>query len=206
MIGDVEAAKRATEPDPRLVEHRVVLHNVPWEVYEALDRGRRDKAVPRLTYLDGELEVAVPSTFHETWKTLLARLVEAHGEERGVRLNGVGSWTIKKELEKAGLEPDECYVIGKSPHDCERPDFAIEDVWTSGSLSKLEVYRRLRVPEVWFFDGDALRFYALRKERYIECARSRYLPDLDPVVLARFVLEDDQTGAVMAYRTLLRGG
>lgn len=34
--------------------------------------------------------------------------------------------------------------------DAERPHLAIEVVWTSGGLDKLDVYRKLGVREVWY--------------------------------------------------------
>lgn len=47
-----------------------------------------------------------------------------------------------------GAEPDECYVFGEDP-DPERPDLAIEVIWISGGMNKLEIYRALGVAEVW---------------------------------------------------------
>lgn len=58
----------------------------------------------------------------------------------GVALEGVGSWTLKDSDEERGAEPDECYLIGRAPEsDDDRPDFAIEVVWTSGGIDRLEV-------------------------------------------------------------------
>ena len=49
-----------------------------------------------------------------------------------------------------GVEPDECYVFGDAP-DPERPDLAIEVVWTRGGIDKREIYRALGVRELWFW-------------------------------------------------------
>ena len=59
---------------------------------------------------------------------------------------------------------------------------AIEVVWTSGGIDKLEVYRQLGVREVWFYERGSLRFFALRRrkgrERYAENPLSELLPRL----------------------------
>lgn len=84
------------------------------------------------------------------------------------------------------------------------PDIAIEVVWTSGGIDKLEVYRGLRVPEVWFWQKGALRFVVLQDQEYLDSTRSRLLPDLDPALIARRMGESSQTQAVRALRAALR--
>jgi Uma2 family endonuclease len=44
------------------------------------------------------------------------------------------------------------------------PDLAIEVVITSGSIDKLETYRRLGVTEVWLWKVNQLKLYSLREE------------------------------------------
>jgi Uma2 family endonuclease len=62
----------------------------------------------------------------------------------------------------------------------DRPDIAIEVIWTSGDIDKLEVYRKLGVREVWYYERGTLRFFALRGERgregYAEIPQSGFLP------------------------------
>jgi Uma2 family endonuclease len=84
------------------------------------------------------------------------------------------------------------------------PDIAIEVVWTSGGIDKLEVYRDLGISEVWFWQDNALQFYLLRDGAYVHSARSRLLPDLDPALVARFMGASNQTQAVRAFRAALR--
>jgi len=50
-----------------------------------------EKANPRLTYLDGALEIMSPSRTHETLKSLIGRLVEAYCLEAGIRFMPVGA-------------------------------------------------------------------------------------------------------------------
>jgi hypothetical protein len=111
-----------------------------------------------------------PSRYREMANTQLARLLEAFADERGIELEGFGSWTIKSELRERGVEPDECYVVGAVTGAPERPDFAVEVVHTSGGIDKLAVYQGLEVPEVWFFDRGAPRVPPPRARRL----RARY--------------------------------
>jgi hypothetical protein len=108
-----------------------------------------------IAYLEGELELMTPSIHHERMKSHLARLLAAYAEERGIELQAYGSWTVRSEPRARGVEADECYVIGVPASEPARPDIAIEVVWTSGGVDKLEVYRGLGVPEVWVWQNGA---------------------------------------------------
>lgn len=185
-------------------EERIVLHGRSWADYEALAAMRGESAVPRVTFLDGEIELMAPGILHEDDKKKFARIVEAWADETGQFLDGFGSWTLKNEKKKAAGEPDECYVLSeRSRETLRRPDFAIEVARTSGGIPKLEVYRRLGVREVWFWiDGD-VRFFALRPSGYVEVDRSELLPALDPALVRRAMRERNQPAAVRALRKAL---
>jgi Uma2 family endonuclease len=186
------------------IDQRVRLHDIDWEGYESFLTLRGEQGGTRVTYLDGELELMSPSINHEIFKKTLARLLEAYAEERGIELNGYGSWTVKSPVTKRGVEADECYVVGQRDTPPEIPDIAIEVVWTSGGIDKLEVYRGLGVPEVWFWQNGALRFFLLQDDGYLSSTRSRLLPDLDPELIARCMGKSSQTQAVRALRAALR--
>ena len=101
-------------------------------------------------------------------------------------------------------------MFGPEPKRKRRPDLAIEVVWTSGGIDKLEVYRKLGVREVWFYNRGKLRFLALRREAdddvYREFARSELLPQLPIEILLACMKEPDQTSAVRALRAALAAG
>ena len=102
-----------------------------------------------------------------------------------------------------GLEADESYCIGTAK---EHPDLAIEIVETSGSIDKLEIYRRLAVPEVWNFGDGRFTVFALEGRPYVEQAASRFFPELDLARLATIVMTtepDDQPAAVRQFRRAL---
>ncbi len=182
----------------------VVLRDVTWAEYEAHAAARGEGAVPRLTYDRGVLEIMSPSKSHEHIKKTLARLLELWALETKTTLEGYGSWTIKNPDVERGLEPDECYVCGD--HDAQRPDLAIEVVWTSRLLDKLAVYAALGIPEVWVWENDALAVHVLRDQRYERAARSALLPAVDLPLLARLGSYQSSTRAVAELREILTRG
>ena len=77
-------------PLPPNRDQVVVLRGIPWAQYDALCRARARSAGPRMAYLDGLLEIVSPARLHEHHKKLVARLIEAYGEEMALSLNGFG--------------------------------------------------------------------------------------------------------------------
>src|SRR5688572_8660201 len=132
----MSAARPLPEPvDPRTMDHFVYLH-VDWNGYQQLLAMRGESSVPRITYLEGLAELMSPSRYHEIDKTRFARLLETWSEIAGVPLEGYGSWTLEDEKADRGAEADECYTVRRVvKSDEERPDIAIEVVWTSGGAS-----------------------------------------------------------------------
>jgi Uma2 family endonuclease len=194
-------------PDPNTTDHFVYLR-VGWQDYEKLLAMRGERSVPRITYLKGLVELMSPSRYHEIDKTRFARLLEVWSEIAGVPLEGYGSWTLKDEEQDRGAEADECYTVRRlAVDDDDRPDIAIEVIWTSGGIDKLEVYRKLGVREVWFYERGSLRFFALRvvaaEDAYVEIPRSELLPELPIDVLLECMKEPSQTAALGALRAAL---
>jgi len=197
----------ATSPEtaprrPRDEDQFVVFHGLTFTEYEILLAIRGDRPAPRMAYHHGELELMSPSRSHECIKTLIARLLEAYAVERRIRMDGFGSWTLKDGLVEEGAEPDECYVFDREAG--ERPNLAIEVIWTSGPLDKLEIYRGLQVPEVWVWKADRLQVFSLRDDGYVPVERSAFLPDLTPADVLRFVQLTDQSESVFEFVDWLR--
>jgi Uma2 family endonuclease len=188
------------EPD---VDQRVVLRDVPWEVYLAIADARGERATPRLTYADGVLELMSPSDHHERIKKTAARLLELWAAEREVDVVGLGSTTWRDAAAKIGLEADECYFVGAEREGF--PDIALEVVWTGRAVDKLRLYARLGVPEVWVWHRGRLVVHALRAGTYEPIPRSALLPDVDLDLLSSLAAHPDQAHAVRAWRTFLRG-
>jgi Uma2 family endonuclease len=200
----------ATESEPSKAsasaEQRFVLHGVPWWTYVALRDALHDHAGLKMTYLEGTLELMSPSMLHEDAKKIIARLVEVWAMEHDVDLRGFGGTTFRREAKERGLEPDECYKIGKLDDDGV-PDIAIEVVLSSGLVDKMAVYAGLGVAEVWEWRPSAGRIvvFRLAGDRYEQGERSQALPELDLAELSRFVRPgENQTRLAKAYQAALR--
>jgi Uma2 family endonuclease len=203
-------SQAAPFPDPAPVlldrDQLVVLNGVEWKTYCAL-RELFDSPGVRMTYLKGALEIMSPSRRHEGYKKRIARLLELFALERSIPLSGYGSTTFRKALAERGLEPDECYVLGRELGDDDFPDIALEVVLSSGGINKLEVYRGLGVREVWFWHEGRFHLHALGPDGYYSpIGRSALIPDLDFAELAALAEEPEQLAALKRYQSRLRRG
>jgi hypothetical protein len=77
-------------------------------------------------------------------------------------------------------------------------------IWTSGSIDKLEIYRRLKVGEVWFWKDNVLSVHVLSADRYHIAERSALLPALDLALLCTFLDRPSATEAMLAFREALQ--
>jgi len=183
-------------------DHIVVLHDIAWNDYERLLEMRGDHSAPRISYLEGEVEIMSPSKDHELIKSYIGRLLEAWCTDRGIEFNPVGSWTLKRKKDKRAAEADECYIFGTEPR--ERPQLAIEVEWTRRGIDKLEIYRKLGVDEVWFWRKGIIEVHVLTKETYTRARRSRLFPQLDLELLAEMLDRDTLSQAVRDFRKALK--
>lgn len=119
MLSSRHGRSASLPRESRHDEQRFVLQGVPWWTYVALRDALDDHAGLKLTYLEGTLELMRPSLLHEETKTIIARLLEIWAVERRVDLRGFGSTTFRREARQRGLEPDECYKLGKLSEDGE---------------------------------------------------------------------------------------
>jgi Uma2 family endonuclease len=184
-------------------DHFVILRGVTWADYQRLLEVRGDRSAPRLTFLEGSVEIMSPSRSHESIESLIGRLLEVYCLERNLEFSTNGSWTLEaKELDR-GVEPDECYVFG-AVTEPKVPDLAIEVVWTSGGLNKLEVYKKLGVREVWYWRRGRITPFVLRDGAYEEAAQSEAVPAIDLRELAAHLDRPTTSAAMRDYRDLLR--
>jgi hypothetical protein len=135
---------------------------------------------------------------------MLARLLEVFVHVRGGSLNAIGNETLLLQSAEVGVEGDECYFLGPmKPF----PDLAIEIVHTHHGIDKLEIYRRMRVAEVWFWIDGAIEVHRLERRRYRRSEVSHLLPELDLQQIAKIVLTHDesrQAETIRAYGKSLR--
>jgi Uma2 family endonuclease len=199
--------KRLQADDP---EERHIITGVSWEHYEALLADLGDSLAYRVAYLDGVLEIVSPSRRHETAKTRTGDLLLIYFLETDTEYFPMGSTTLRKPEKRAGGEPDESYCIRI---DKEFPDLAIEVIVTSGGINRLELFRRLGIREVWFWEDNHFLLYALREEPPVQLVqtwdyeridRSEVLPDLDLDLLTECVRNPNPLAAAKQFQQRLR--
>src|SRR5207248_8848460 len=142
----------------------------------------------QLTYDEGRLEIMTLSPQHEILKKFIGRLIEQLTLELDIPIKSLGSTTIaRKDLER-GLEPDECYYIGRerlvrgrmkiSFRKDPPPDLAVEVDVSRSSVSRQRVYAALGVPEMWRYDGELHVLHLQANGEYVERERSLSFPFL----------------------------
>lgn len=183
------ALEKDTEP--------ILLDGFTWREFKAVAQ-LLDRPGVRLSFLDGVLEIRkMPGRKHETVKKRIAALVEAYLEYLELDFVPTGSMTLESEEGLVRREADESYELGQ---DRERPDLAIEIVVTSGGLNKLEAYKRLQIPEVWFWEKGQLSLHQLQTNSYVEIKQSKVLPKLDIALLTRCINTANHAEAVREFR------
>lgn len=191
-------------------EERRVLSQVSWAQYETLLAYLGDASPYRVYFLDGVLEILAPSRRHESGKTRIGTLLEIYFLETDTEYFPMGSTTLCKQERQGGGEPDESYCIGT---DKNLPDLAIEVIVTSGSINRLELYRRLSIGEVWFWQDHRLTLYRLREDtptQFVDTAgyepitQSELLPSLNLDLLTRCIQNPNPLAAAKAFRQGIR--
>jgi Uma2 family endonuclease len=191
--------------------NRALLSGITWDTLEKLDQDLAGSGA-RLTYLDGWLEIMAPlSDEHEEPRKTVSLILEAYLRLRKIRFYGRGSTTIGQKALGGRKEPDESYCFGERKA---VPDLAIEVTVTSGGIDVLEIYRRIGVQEVWFWEDGRMRLYGLRVEgemgsavgseagseaRYEPIDRSELLSEFDIALVERCSRMVDQYDAVNAF-------
>ena len=194
-----------------LAEQRTVLHNISWQTFEALLAETGEDRGYRFAYDGGTLEIMKPRFDHENPKANLGNFIVALAEELDIEIKSAGSTTLKREIVKRGIEPDNCYYIqnesavrGRQDIDLDidpPPDLAIEIDITSSSVDKLAIYSALGVPELWRYNGQVLRFYQLVEGQYLECKSSLAFPLVSVSEMSRFIQQSKTMGEI----ALLKG-
>lgn len=199
-------------------EQRTVLHNVSWDTFESLLKDTGENRGSRFAYECGTLEIMTPLFEHENPKIQFDRLIFALAEVLDTELISAGSTTLKRKINKKGIEPDTCYYIqnepairGKETLNLETdppPDLAIEIDITSSSVNKLNIYAALGVAELWRYDGEVLQFYQLVENQYMEINFSVAFPVISVSDITRFIQQSKTMGEIAllkSFRAWVRG-
>lgn len=181
-----------------VLAQRVLLRGLAWHDYIQLGKILCDRPALRLTFDRGTLEIMVTSRERELFKTRLGRLIEILAEVFKFRIEPSGNMTFQHEDLEKGLEGDNCWWIeheeqvrGKLTWDpaCDPPpDLLLEIEVSRSALARMAIYAALRVPQVWCFDGKALRAYLLQPDgTYLQANESPTFPGISVAEIVRFL-------------------
>ena len=195
-------------------EQRTVLKNISWLTFEALLKETGDNRGYRFAYDGDVLEIMTPLYEHENPKIQLDRFVAILAEELEIEIKSAGSMTLKRQLLKKGIEPDNCYYIQSEPLVRDKqtlnldidppPDLAIEIDITSSSINKLELYAALGVGELWRYNGQIIKFYHLQNQDYQESELSQTFPFLSSLELTQLIEQSKATGEITLLKAFRR--
>jgi len=192
----------------------VQLRDIAWTGYSKLLRLRGERSVPRMVYLDGIVWLMSPSLSHELLKKRLGRVVEVIVEELNIPCFPTGSTTLRRGRKRGGVEGDQTYYIanesrvrGKKKIDLKTdppPDLAIEAVYSHAANAAVEVYRRIRVPEVWICDETELIILVMQPTgRYAGSSTSAAFPFLSSSEVHEWLIRpqtDSETRWIKDFR------
>ena len=183
------------------LDEPILIDEPSWREFKAVEQLLSRPGL-RLSFLDGVLEIRRrPGRKHETAKQRISTLVDLYLEYAGIDFTPTGSVTLESETGRVKREADLSYELGPNR---EFPDLAVEVVVTSGGINKLEAYKRLQIPEVWFWENGALRMYSLGADGYAEVDRSFVLPELDIVLLVRCINIENHLQAMREFKQTIQ--
>jgi len=193
MTTTLEKLERLDEP--------ILIDELSWREFKVVEQLLSRPGV-RLSFLDGVLEIRrMPGEKHETIKERIGSLLDLYLLQMGIDYQPTGSMTLESPSGLVKREADKSYKLGANR---EFPDLAVEVVVTSGGINKLEAYKRLKIPEVWFWENGRLRLYSLGDDGYAEVDRSQVMPDLDIVLLARCINIENHLQAMREFRQAIQ--
>ncbi len=182
---------------PQTKPNKLVLDGISWEKFAQIETTFQDIEGVRFIYLDGDLEIIMsPSKAHEDAKSTIGLLLEAYMRAKKIRFYTTGSVTLGNKEITGRKEPDESYNIHSKK---DIPDLVIEVIVTSGDINILEIYRRIGISEVWFYQNSILTVYLLKNEQYLKVNQSELLPELNLETFTKYISYPDQYDAVNEF-------
>jgi Uma2 family endonuclease len=186
-------------------ESPLLFEGLTWREFKATEQ-LLDRPGYRLSFLDGVLEIRkMPGEPHEIVKKRIAALLELYLLMAGFDFTPTGSMTLENETAGVKREADESYKLVPGRR---LPDLAIEVVFSSGGIDKLEVYKRLKIPEVWFWEDGVLEIYHLRGEgnnlHYEKISSSEEVTGIDLDLLLRCIDMVNHVDAIKTFQQAIR--
>ena len=177
-------------------EQHFTCRGLTWYQFKAIQASFEKVPNIRLFYCDGVLEIVGISKPHEAFQSIIGVLLAIYFEVREIEFFPSGAYSQIVEG-KVEYQADLSYCFGT---DKDVPDLCVEVVITSGSPIKLQKYRLMGVPEVWFWEDGTLQLYRLQEQGYERITNSELLPELDLSLLKRCILFTSPLEALKEFR------
>jgi Uma2 family endonuclease len=186
-------------------ESPLLFEGLTWREFKAVEQ-LLNRPGYRLSFLDGILEIRrMPGEPHETVKERIGALLELYLLMAGFDFTPTGSMTLESEGVSAKREADKSYKLAPSRA---LPDLAIEVVFSSGGINKLEAYKRLKIKEVWLWEDGVLEVYHLRGEgnalHYERVSNSEEVKGIDLNLLLRCINMVNHVDAIKTFQQSLQ--
>ena len=186
---------------PPIKESPLLFEGLTWREFKAVEQ-LLDRPGYRLSFLNGVLEIRRRSGEpQEIIKERIGALVEQYLLMAGFDFTPTGSMTLESETGKVKREADESYKLAPGRR---LPDLAIEIVFSSGGIDKLEAYKRLKIPELWFWEDGLLEVYYLRGEgdglHYEKISSSEEVQGIDLDLLLRCMNMVNHVDAIKTFQ------
>lgn len=188
----------------------IILRHQTWEDYEELLAIRSNKKLPKLYFNAQHQEISLmsPLPSHGNRIDTLRDLVKSLLRFQQKDWQSFDPITLK-QFKQAGVEPDACFyianyqaILGKERIDLSvdpPPDLAIEVDFTS--LTNLEAYQSIKIPELWIYHAGVLKIYLYKNESYQESCQSLLFSDWDvKFILPKYVELAWNQGSSLALR------
>ena len=188
----------------------IILRNQTWQDYEDLLTIRKDKKLPKLYFnaQNQEIRFMSPLPSHANRVDTLRDLVKSLLRFQQEDWQSFDPITLK-QLKQAGVEPDTCFyianyraILGKERIDLSidpPPDLAIEVDLTS--LTNLEAYKPIGIPELWIYNSGVLKIYLFVDKNYQESSQSLLFGNWDvKSILPKYVELAWNQGSSFALR------
>jgi Uma2 family endonuclease len=204
-------------PGPGQGDQRIVIRGVGWHVYDCLSEAIGEGQHVRLAYDGEDLEIMTAGYPHENYKEFLGQIVTAVSAAAEIPRKKAGETTWKRPEIERGLQADLSYYFDPEKLAAEKaararqsteiadypnPDLAIEIDLSGPKVDRPGIDARLRVAEVWRFDGETLVIEHLREDgSYASAESSRFLP-LRAEEIRRWLVDED-SGDELAWERRL---
>lgn len=177
-------------------EQRFYRRGVSWERFQAIQNSFEHLPGVRLFYCEGVLEIVGISKPHEVITSWIALLLVQYFVEKEIEFFPSGRFSqVIPGVVDYQADLSYCFETDKP-----RADLCIEVVITSGSSIKLQKYKLMQIPEVWFWEDGILAIYYLREQEYDKLVKSELLPELDLSLLNRCLSLSSPLEAIREFR------